>query len=218
MPPFTDVVEKIYFFFDSPNTPPGDHKKGTLASVLYLLRRELIETAGYDPAAGGSEDRAAAEGVQRRLFASLIVMFTGFDILAKFQFGDKSGEVGKRFIDFLRSTEGPALTETNAKMFYAIRKSMTHAFGVPDADMLQKLGMTSITVAQRKEQTMGDGTRALVIAEQRGDVAVVYIDGVYSMFKHAVESYHDTLFGAGSADPGTMFEKMFDKYGTINWV
>lgn len=106
MATFADLNDKIDFCFDTPTKAPAAHVRGTLASVLYLLRRELIETAGYDPAAGDSEQEVYDGGVKNRLFATLIVTMTGFDLLAKFQFGDKNGEVGKRFLAFLTSPDG----------------------------------------------------------------------------------------------------------------
>jgi hypothetical protein len=34
----------------------------------------------------------------------------------------------------------------------------------------------------------------------------------------AIPRYRDTLFRTGSDDARTMFEGMFDKYGTIHWA
>src|SRR5882757_60250 len=88
--PFADVDGKISFCFGSPNDPPEKHNRAGLFSVLYLLRRELIDTAGYDPNLD-TEAKVDAEGVKVRLFISLIGMFTAFDLLAKFQLGDSDG-------------------------------------------------------------------------------------------------------------------------------
>ena len=95
----TRLDRKIAWCFSSPNDPPAKHSRDGRFSVMYLLRRELIDTAGYNPDAD-NEDAVDAEGVRNRLFASLIVMFTAIDLLAKFQFGDKNG-VGDRFTGFL---------------------------------------------------------------------------------------------------------------------
>lgn len=214
MPTFADVTDKIYFFFDSPTTPPQDHKRDTLASVLYLLRRELIETAGYDPAAGDTEEAIDAGGVQRRLFASLILMFTGFDLLAKFQRGDR-GHVRDRFKKFLKSPDGAGMTSSDAELFYAIRNSLVHAFGVPDANMLAKLGMQHVGISKERVVFKSGG---LLVVQGKGDVAVIYIDGVFRTFTHAIQAYHDTLFGSASGPSRAQFEAMFEKYGTINWL
>jgi hypothetical protein len=95
------LSEQISCFFDRLNTPPSEHNRGGLHSVLYLLRRELIETAGYDPNAG-SESAADAGGIKRRLFASLILMFTTFDLLAKCALGDTGGVAARFKESFVR--------------------------------------------------------------------------------------------------------------------
>ena len=48
-PPFADVNDKIAFCFTAPAVSTPQHSRDGVVSVLYLLRRELIETAGYDP-------------------------------------------------------------------------------------------------------------------------------------------------------------------------
>jgi hypothetical protein len=101
VPTFTDLDDKIAFCFGSPNELPERQSRDGRVSVLHLLRRELIETAGYDPNTD-DENTVEAGGIRRRLFVSLIAMFTAFDLLAKFQRGDEGG-VGPRFKAFLTS-------------------------------------------------------------------------------------------------------------------
>jgi hypothetical protein len=45
-----------------------------------------------------------------------------------------------------------------------------------------------------------DGWDAHVVVERQGDVAVVYIDGVYRTLLDAIEHYHYSLFGSGADD------------------
>src|SRR5688572_10165989 len=100
--------DDIRFFIDDPSRPPSVHQRGGLCSVLYLLRRELIETMGHHPDLRNEAD-VAREGGTTRAFASLILMFTLIDLLAKFRLGDDTPiGVGKRFKDFLTSPEGGA--------------------------------------------------------------------------------------------------------------
>jgi hypothetical protein len=214
MTPLADTASKILFFFESPNTPQESHQDGTLTSVLYLLRRELIETAGYDPASGDTEDTVDATGVRRRLFASLIVMFTGFDLLAKFQRGDAEG-VGERFKAFLRSPEGGDVSSYTADLFYAARNSLVHAFGVPDADALSRLGMHGVAFDMRRAGVLGD-MRGLTVVERQGDFAIIYIDGVFRCWRTAIGRFRESLYGQDAGPKRAVFEEMFDKYGTIN--
>jgi hypothetical protein len=181
-----------------------------------LNRRELIDTAGYDPNTGDTEDTVDGGGVKRRLFASLMVMFAGFDLLAKFQLGD-GGPVGGRFIEFLRSEDGGQMTRTDAALFYAVRCSLLHAFGTPDPDALLRLGLTKVALAQRKEGTWG-GMSGMVLVESNGDTAMLYIDGVFRTYKNAIAAYHNSLFGQASGRARAQFEPMFDKYGTIGFA
>lgn len=212
----TTTDEDVDFFFADPSTPPLVHARGDQFSVLYLLRRELLETQGYDP---NRDEEAAAwkEGARNRLFASLSLMFTGIDLVAKFEQGDKSGGVGARFQKFLTSPEGGGLDASAAELLYAVRNSMLHAFGVPDSEMLAKLGMKQIAIAQRRmaDTTMGAGS---VSVRTNGEVAEVYVDGVYRVMLDAVDNYRDSLFGSSAQPARTQFDQMFVKYGTIRMI
>jgi hypothetical protein len=208
---FGDLDSKIEFFFASPGSPLDSHKRDGLVSVLHLLRRELIDTAGYDPDAGDDEAVVDSSGVRRRLFASLILMFTGIDLLAKFHLGD-SGGVGDRFKKFLKDKHVSGSVGRDADLFYAIRSSLVHAFGMPDSDALQKLKMKSIAIAHERVVMKGGG---LLVVQTQDDVAIIYVDGVFRSFRFAAERYHESLYGSGSDDARAMFEQMFDKYGTI---
>ena len=57
---FVDLNDKINFFFDAPTNDPARHYRAGLTSVLYLLRCELVETAGYDPGSGDTEETVDA--------------------------------------------------------------------------------------------------------------------------------------------------------------
>jgi hypothetical protein len=204
MMPFLDLNDKIEFCFGDPTVDHTHHLRGSVASVLYLLRRELIETAGYDPNKGDTEQMVDAGGVQRRLFASLILMFTGFDLLAKFQRGDTE-RVGDRFKAFLKSPDGAGLSPFDAALFWAARNSLVHAFGTLDQRSLAKLKgvvLKGVALGQRKEGTSG-GMPDLVTVERHGDYAGIYIDGVFRRLKGSIQRYRDSLHGAGSAPART---------------
>jgi hypothetical protein len=214
MSPFKNVTDKVSFFFEDPITSHDDHAKGTYFSVLYLLRRELIETIGYDPNVASEED-VDNGGSRHRLFASIILMFTTIDLLAKFMLGD-SGSVSSRFKKFLRSPDGGGETDFVSDLLWAIRNSMVHAFGLPDVDELKKLNMSSIGLGQRKENYYKT-TRGLTVAEMQGEHAIIYVDGLFRTTKYSIQRYRDTLYGSMAKEPLSLFEAAFDKYGKITF-
>jgi hypothetical protein len=206
-----DVAAKIRFFFENPATAPATHANEGAVSVLYLLRRELMETAGHNPNVT-LEMSAVEEGVKNRLFASLILMFTGFDMLAKF--ASDASRTGERFREFLQSEDGGSLPEFITTILYAVRNSLVHAFGIPDEQALRKIRMTGISLAQSKVMDTSAG-KSYVVADTDGDTAVVYVNGLYRTFVGAVGNFQDSLFGTDSQPARERFNRAFDQYGTI---
>ena len=134
-------------------------------------------------------------------------MFTAFDLLAKFQFGDTGG-VGKRFTDFLISPSGTGMQQADAELFYAIRNSLVHAFGVPDIDALARLGLQGVEIHRRTETK--DGLLTVQRKSWSGHtVAVIYVDGVFSVLHYSIGNYRNFL--ATSADAQKQFDTMFEK-------
>jgi hypothetical protein len=180
--------------------------------VLYLLRRELIETIGYDPNVA-SEDRVDTNGSRSRLFASTILMFTVIDLLAKYMFGSVGG-IGDRFKRFLQSPDGAGMAPSEAELLWAVRNSLVHAFGLPESGRLAGTGHQSVGIGQRLVSNSG-GFDGLVVIAHRGDAAVVYVDGLFRVIKHAVSKYRDTLYGTGVSDSRRAFLLAFSSYGWI---
>lgn len=206
------VDDKIRFFFEEPHIGLEQHKQDGITSVLYLLRRELVETAGFNPDTD-KESEVAKKGIKNRLFASLILMFSAVDLLAKFMLGDKGGP-GERFKAFLKSSDGGQMLAQNADLLYAIRNSLVHAFGLPDEDGLAKLGLKGVSLGQRK-LTENPEWPGLISVESDGDIAVVYIDGVFRILLNCISRYLETLYGSASGPVRVKFEAAFDKYGKI---
>ena len=71
---------------------------------------------------------------------------------------------------------------------------MLGACHAPSSEMLEKMGMKHIAIGQRlvTETTMG---RALVGARRNGDVAEVFIDGIYRAFLRTIGNYRDSPYG-----------------------
>jgi hypothetical protein len=51
------------------------------------------------------------------------------------------------------------MSEQDANLFYAIRNSLVHAFSVPDADSLQRLGITASPSGVGRGSTWTGGMR-----------------------------------------------------------
>ena len=180
--------------------------------MLYLLRRELIETLGYDPNAT-TEDEVDERGSRNRLFASTILMFTAVDLLAKYTCGEAGG-IGDRFKRFLQSPDGGGLAPQEAELLWAVRNSLVHAFGLPDSGRLSHTGHQAVGIGQRLATTSG-GIDGLLVIAHRGDDAVVYVDGLFRVIKHAISRYQETLYGSGATDARRAFASAFSSYGWI---
>lgn len=169
---FADDDDKISFFFAAPPVLPSAHSRAAVVSTLYLLRREMMDCMGHNPNEQ-SEQVADEQGTQHRVFASLSLMFTTFDLLAKFMFGDGGG-VGSRFRDFLRSPDGGGLDSPTAAVLWRVRNSMVHAFGLPSTDGVADLNLSAVSLALRKPATdISGGFQGLVVAQYDQGVASV---------------------------------------------
>lgn len=204
--------DDIEFFFHPPNTPSLHHQRNGQFSVLYLLRRELLETLGFNP---DTEDESSVwtEGPRHRLFASLILTFTAIDLLAKFHQGAEGG-VGQRFRAFLTSWEGAQIGRDDAELLWAVRNSLVHSFSGPDSETLSRLGMSEVVIAQRliQDTSMGEGH---VFVRSNGVSAVIYIDGVYRLLVSAINTYHMALFGSEETALRPKFGASFRRFGTL---
>jgi len=210
---FADSKDRLGFFFTDPQTPPDQAKRGSMYSVLYLLRRELIDTAGYDPNTTKESD-VSTGGIKTRRFASMILMFTVIDLLAKAVYGD-SGGVGKRFKDFVSHDElGGHSTE--AALFWAARNGLVHAFGEPDVDDLAKLGLRRVAYQSRRETEYPGAGTALHIVDRRGDAAVIYVDGTFAITATAIDRCRYWIWR--NSGHYAEFDRFFEAYGTIEVV
>lgn len=205
MTTWTTGSARVSFFFEAPNCSVGDHAVGGRVSTLYLLRRELLDTLGHDPDTV-SESEAVARGVQRRAFASSMLMFTLLDLLAKFAYGDKEGEVGKRFTELLAEPGGASLPPDHAKVFWFVRNSLMHAFGLPHDEGREKLGLQNVGAWRRHP------TDPEICADISNGQALLYVDGVYRRVLHTIHWSRE--FAEGAPD-SARFEEMFSRYGSV---
>src|SRR6266498_5027963 len=124
------TADDINFFFEDPTVDEKIHeaKKNGRRSVLYALRREIQDCLLDD-----NENKPIIESdvllrtSKHRLFATSMMVFSAFDLMAKFYAGeDDINKVGARFIDFLK-THGK-LTESSAREIWIYRNSLMHSF------------------------------------------------------------------------------------------
>lgn len=205
----------IDFFFAKPSMSQEAHRRGDQFSVLYLLRQELLQTQGYDPFIDDEFD-ACKSGARTRLFASLSLIFTGLDLLAKFEQGDGGG-TGQRYKAFLRSSNGCQLDEHASELVYSVRNSLLHGFGEPDEEALSKVKGTRTTMKQvaivRRVKRWGAMDIGSTFIQSNGPFAEVFVDGLYHLLLLTIQRYRESL--DEDTDLVVRFQRMFDKYGTI---
>jgi hypothetical protein len=123
------LTQKVGFFFDAPEnfaSPFG------LKSTLQQLRRELQMTL-YDVDEIMPEDVARWRQFQpRRLFASIGLMMTTIDLLAKMHAGRDDGRIGDRFQRFCRAFLPGISTSAQSAVLWSYRNSLSHSFGLYD--------------------------------------------------------------------------------------
>lgn len=213
--PMPELDDAIAFFFSDPGDPPERHLQegaGDEASALYLLRREIIDTAGYDPDVD-DEEAVVDGGVKKRLFATMILCFTVIDLLAKFATGKK---MGPAFKEFVGSPNGGGMTALNADLLWAVRNALVHQFNVPDEDnaAMKALGLKKFSFDQRREFDVG-GIQGQSVVVQDGEEVTVYIDGLVKFTFATVRKYEDTLFGSDSGQVRQRFKDAYPVYGVI---
>jgi hypothetical protein len=193
------TAEKIDLFFKNPVIEPDGPTQG----VLYLLRREVQDCFIGKVVA---EDQVIAESQKdrHRLYATVMVIMAGIDLLAKFHAGsDENGGVGPRIRAF--ATEFVFTGLLSAQLFSEVlyegcRNPMLHSFALHN----KRFRMTLV-------QGFSDG----VIRTVRGqpDWFVLSVEGLYVAFVQAVKACEVQVRRTPKAQEN--FVKMFDDYGSI---
>jgi hypothetical protein len=218
------VQEKIDFFFAEPFAVSMETHlldgKGR-ASVLYLLRKELVECAGYNPS-DHSEQAVAAEGAKRLLFATVALCFTVADLLAKLLRPDLSKQVGKRLFAVLESPSVYGLAKDDAIVLSGVRNSMIHQFSLPAPSELKDdtgrpvATVTSLSLVQTLKRGVGGvETISPKVVMGSGDV-VVHVSGLLAATLLAIETYQRALNAVPDTDAlRDNFNKSFDALATL---
>jgi hypothetical protein len=141
-----------------------------------------------------------------RLFASMMVMMAGVDLLAKFWPGsDAVGNVGERIVGFAERYMFANHRDPKraAEILYqAIRNPMLHSFTLYD---------------KRYEVALMNRQPAFDIIEDpnKPGRVLISVEGIYFAFIRGLRAYHAEL--TGSDDLKAKFEAMYENYGTTGF-
>lgn len=176
-------------FFKAPSDPP---QKGT-NSVLYLLRRDVMQCLGHDPQTGRKLPNIA-------LFPGLMGIFAGLDLLAKFHAGTDRNRAHQRFEEFVHTYFKTVRSDWD-KTLWQLRNSIMHSFGLHSENKNRmyhfRLKLSDCPLLRKRGE----------------DKYYVGIITLHQRFESAVSLYEisvrtDTILQ-------TNFERMYPKYGTI---
>jgi hypothetical protein len=191
--------EEVDFFFAA----PLPEQTGSVRSTLHLLRREmqdcLIGTVVPE------NEFAAYPGERHRLFATLMVIMSGIDLLAKFYAGnDKSGCVGDRFKAFAMTflfSEARS-PEQCADVLYHCRNTVMHSFNVREKRKQYKVNIVDKASTEVVWPVPGQPNRF-----------VISVEGLAQAFIKAIESYESAV--RADSQLQLKFTNMFFDYGDI---
>jgi hypothetical protein len=195
------VLEKINFFF----APPLPMQADGLVSPLHLARRES-QSCFLDDVI--PEDRLSDnQRPPRRLFATMMVLMAGIDLLAKFHAGsDDIGKVGDRmkaFVSTFLFAGDPRAVEFADVLYIGCRNPLLHSFTLHQKKYLVAL-------------VLRGGTLAIWRTRGNPEVYMIDVEGLFHAFFKAVAAYEAVL----RIDPDLQqnFEKMFESYGTLGFA
>jgi hypothetical protein len=193
------IDEQMDLFFREPILEPDGSVQGT----LYLLRRE-IQDCLIGKVVPESQVIAESQKERHRLFATVMVIMAGIDLLAKFHAGsDEQGQVGTRIRTFARDFifDGLPSAERFSEVLYeGCRNPILHSFTLHN---------------KRFKITLTDGFTHGVIRTVRGepDWFVLSVEGLYVAFASGVKAYERQV--RTSLEARENFAKMFPYYGSI---
>lgn len=193
----------FHVFFRLPEEPfdrlddPDDGSMDANVGTLYLLRRELIET-GFNVTEIVPEDSFRGSDIQRRAFATAILVFTGIDLLGKFLAGnDQNGKVGERFTAYC--TSFMELDPEQAGIVWDLRNALMHSFGIGSVK-----GTPFIVQTQAADD---------VVTRTAGGMLALSITSLYWRFIDSVPQYERQVRKDSALQ--AKFKQMFDTYGML---
>src|SRR5262245_43756308 len=170
-------ASRLEFLFRPPSSNPIVPGRN---STLHLIRRECQETL-CNIKRTVPDNRFPVSRNPHRLFASVSVVCTAFDLLSKFRFGDRS--VGPAFKRVLKKYGG--LSAVEARRIYDARNAMVHAFGIrvvrPGSERRQKIkrGGGRFESSVRIQLTWDTSGKPLLgVGKRRWEVSVAGLYGI----------------------------------------
>jgi hypothetical protein len=179
-------------FFETPNTQkqiPNEF------SVLYLLRRDVLQCMGIDPNTGNPINNSA-------IWPGTMAILAGIDLLGKFYAGsDQLGQVGQRFKDYIDKYFN-GISTTDKDTIYQLRNSLLHSFGL--------YSQTHNGTIYRF--TLGQNLPSF-ITHTPPDKYLIDIRELHKKFKDSISRYCTDV--TSNTNLQSHFNSMFPNYGKI---
>jgi len=184
-----EFAQQVLKFFEDPAV---DHPPPYQYSVLYLLRRDIAYCMGDDPSS------------VKALFAGVMGILAGIDLLAKFYAGSDSSSMGRRFRQFVRQYCGP-LSSREQEILYQLRNALMHSFGLYAYDRRRHR-------VYRFELCDGGGP---LLDPAGDDWFRIHIRTLYRAFEDAIEAYRQDLQRLVALQ--AHFSAMFPRHCPSRW-
>jgi hypothetical protein len=204
-------VSRLEFLFRPPTSNPIVPGRN---STLHLIRRECQETM-CNIKRTVPENRFPGSRKPHRMFASVSVICTAFDLLSKFRFGDRS--VGPAFKRVLKKYGG--LSAVEARRIYDARNAMVHAFGIrvvrPPSERRQKAkrGGGRFESSVRIQLTWDtSGQPLLRVGKRRWELNLA---GLYRVLVKTIYALERDLRRPLPAADVDLFNRMYLRYARI---
>ena len=193
--------KKIAYFFMQ---PAPITELGTFSS-LFMLRCEAQDCL-IGKVIDEDEVIDAAMLGEHRLFATLMVLMAGVDLLAKFYAGsDDSGGVGTRIKDFATRYMFPNAKDPGRSalaLYLGLRNPLLHSFTLYERKL-------EIWLVNRQPSF------DIIENPERPDHFLISVEGVYLAFVRGLRGCHEEL--VTRADLQAKFEAMYERYGSTSF-
>lgn len=186
-----NISEKIDFFFKSTTNEP----KGPNFSCLYLLRRDIFTSLGYDP---NTMNRINYQV----LWPGVMCILAGIDLLGKYLAGDDiRTTVSDRFKQYYKRYFD---SKDDCEIIYQLRNSMLHSFGLYSFTQKNKIKTREYFF------TLDISNDSSIVTDNQGNRYTINIIALCNAFERSIDRYLTELKNDDILK--TNFEKMFEFY------